>query len=277
MPAFTFATPRPADLVVEIDSGSIRVRALHEATDATTAAVEVTGDRADDVEVTQSGDRISIIGPRSSGFRRGHRELHVVVDVPAHSSLSVRTGSADLEVEGTTATTRVRSGSGDTVLDVTSGSASIATGSGDVRVHHARADLRVKSGSGQVHLGTTDHDVVVSTGSGDVEVDDNHGTTTVKTGSGGLAIGRSDADVSLATGSGDLRIGTTSRGRIAVHAASGDVAVGVAPGVPVWTDISTLSGRVRSSLPPVGEPADGQDHVELRATTVSGDVTLLER
>ena len=47
-------------------------------------------------------------------------------------------------------------------------------------------------------------------------------------------------------------------------------------GIPVWTDISTLSGSIRSNLRGAGEPAEGADHVEVRAKTVSGDIVLTE-
>ena len=52
--------------------------------------------------------------------------------------------------------------------------------------------------------------------------------------------------------------------------------VGVPAGVPVWTDITTVSGEIRSNLTGAGEPRDGADHVEVRASTVSGDVVLTE-
>ena len=42
----------------------------------------------------------------------------------------------------------------------------------------------------------------------------------------------------------------------------------------MWTDISTVSGAIRSNLEGAGEPAEGADHVELRAKTVSGDIVL---
>ena len=48
------------------------------------------------------------------------------------------------------------------------------------------------------------------------------------------------------------------------------------PATPVWTDISSLTGRIHSTLSGAGQPAEGQDHVEVRAVTVSGDVELVE-
>ena len=81
-------------------------------------------------------------------------------------------------------------------------------------------------------------------------------------------------DTRVETGSGDVSVGRISRGQVMVRAASGDVAIGVPPGVPVWTDITSVSGTIRSTLPSAGRPADGHDHVEIRARTVSGDVHL---
>ena len=76
------------------------------------------------------------------------------------------------------------------------------------------------------------------------------------------------------SGSGDLVIGRAGAGRISAKTASGDVSIGVQGGTPVWTDVRTLSGRLASSLPATGEPAEGEPFLEVRATTASGDVTL---
>ena len=101
------------------------------------------------------------------------------------------------------------------------------------------------------------------------------GTAVVKTGSGDLEVGESTADLTSKTGSGDVVVRTARRGRIQVKGASTRVHVGIPAGTPVWTDVTTVSGRVSSTLPPVGQPEPGADHVELRATTVSGDITLV--
>ena len=44
----------------------------------------------------------------------------------------------------------------------------------------------------------------------------------------------------------------------------------------MWTDVSSVSGHVRSDLVGAGQPEEGQDYLEIRATTVSGDVTLTQ-
>jgi len=66
------------------------------------------------------------------------------------------------------------------------------------------------------------------------------------------------------------------RGRVTVKGASSDVSIGVQGGVPVWTDVTTVSGTIRSDLQGAGQPEEGQDHIELRAKTVSGDIVLSE-
>ncbi len=98
----------------------------------------------------------------------------------------------------------------------------------------------------------------------------------MKSGSGGLRVREALADVSLKPASGDLVVDLMHRGQLVARNASGDITVGVPAGVPVWTDVSSVSGRIRSTLTSHGEPAEGQDFLELRAVTVSGDVHLAQ-
>lgn len=51
---------------------------------------------------------------------------------------------------------------------------------------------------------------------------------------------------------------------------------GVRRAIPVWTDCSTMTGEVSSTLLGAGEPTEGQPFIEIRATTVSGHITLSE-
>ncbi len=76
------------------------------------------------------------------------------------------------------------------------------------------------------------------------------------------------------TGSGDVHVGRIHRGAVKAKAASGDIHIGVPAGIPVWTDISCINGSVRSNLEGAGQPEKDQDYIEIRATTVSGDITL---
>jgi DUF4097 and DUF4098 domain-containing protein YvlB len=85
------------------------------------------------------------------------------------------------------------------------------------------------------------------------------------------------ADVELSTASGDLVVELMRRGQLAAKNVSGDIRVGIPAGTPVWTDVSSMTGHIRSSLQSAGQPAEGQDYVELRAKTISGDILLEQR
>ena len=111
--------------------------------------------------------------------------------------------------------------------------------------------------------------------SGDIEVGRADGPISFKTGSGDIVVREAQGgQAQLSAGSGQLHVGRMASGIAQRKNASGDIRFGVPAGTPVWTDVTSVSGHVRSSLPATGAPRDGQDHVEVTARTVSGDVYL---
>jgi DUF4097 and DUF4098 domain-containing protein YvlB len=267
----TFSTPGPVSLHVELRSGDLVVTTA----DTDETVVEVSGPDEDDVTVDQRGDDIAIVARAGRGglLGLGSRGVSVAVTVPHESRLSTKTGSADVCVDGRLGETSLRSGSGDLRLGQVAKS-SVETGSGDLQVETVTGPLHVKSGSGTIVVDRLDGEAQISTGSGDVVVGTSAEPVVVKSGSGDLRVREALDDVALNTASGDLVVDRMGRGRLSAKNASGDITVGVPAGVPVWTDISTLTGSVRSSLGGAGKPAEGQDYLELRARTVSGDITL---
>lgn len=270
MPSYTFGSPTPAKLYVELRSGRLELTATE--TDATT--ITVTGKGAEDVVVEQDGDQISVLDrkPRVSFF--GGEAITVEATVPLDSQLRTKTGSADVRAQGRLAAAWLQTGSGDVDLDEIAGPLDLGTGSGDVEVRQVSGPARFKTGSGEVTVGTAQDVTSVSSGSGDVAIKYAGGAVRVKSGSGDVRVEVAESDVSLATGSGDLAIGRVARGNVESKGASGDIRVGIPAGTPVWTDITTVTGSIRSSLESAGQPVPGQDHVELRARTVSGDIIL---
>lgn len=269
----TFPAHGPASVYVEIGSGLVRV----DATDIAETAVHVDGDGADDTTVELRGDQVVVIGPpRRVGFLSFGSDLTVTVTLPTGSDLTTRLGSADLVATGRLGGGRLKSGSGQVQAEAFTDDTVIQTGSGDVEVGSAEGHLRVKTGSGSVHVGRVAGPTALVTGSGRISVDTAVDQTVTKTGSGDVRIGQTSTDVSLRSGSGDLDIGSATRGVLKAKTASGSVQVGVPAGIPVWTDITSVSGDLRSNLQGAGQPGPGQDHLEIRATTVSGDVTLIQ-
>jgi DUF4097 and DUF4098 domain-containing protein YvlB len=268
----TFDTPDPVELYVELGSGSLTV----EATDTTESRVHVTGPQSHEFTVEHRGRHLVVVPPKGRFFGLGVEAHTVRVVVPTGSDLATKTGSADTETLGVLGVVRLKTASGDVEIERADGPLVVDSGSGDVRCHEASADLRIKSGSGDVDLGDVRGTTGISTGSGDVVIGAVHERTVVKSGSGDLELKHSASDVSLTTASGDLVIGHAPRGKITVKNVSGDVRVGIPAGTPVWTDVNTVSGSVASNLQSAGKPAEGQDYVELRASTVSGDVRLVQ-
>ena len=268
----TFETPDPVELYVELGSGSLIVQAA----DTDESVVEVSGPRAEEFTVEHRGRHLVVVPPKGRFFGIGTDAHTVRISVPTGSDLATKTGSADTETVGALASVRLKTGSGDVELERVDGPLVVDSGSGDIRCHEAGAEIRIKSGSGDVDLGDVRGTTGISTGSGDVVIGVAHERTVIKTGSGDLELKRSEADVSLTTASGDLVVGHAPRGKISAKNVSGDVRVGIPAGTPVWTDVNTVTGSVASNLQSVGRPADGQDFVELRATTVSGDVRLVQ-
>jgi DUF4097 and DUF4098 domain-containing protein YvlB len=266
-----FDTRGPVQLFCEVGRGTVSVTAH----DTTSTHVEVAGTIADQVTVEQDGDRITIVAPRQrTGFFGREPELDVTVALPTGSEAYVKTGSADVSLTGAYAECLVRSGSGDIHAESIGGPSRIETGSGDIGVGQATGELSVKSGSGDIEIREAVGPVAVSTGSGDVRIETAHAGASAKSGSGDLLVEHANGDVALAAASGDMRVGSARRGRVTLKGASGDVLVGVPAGVPVWTDITTLTGEIHSSLAGAGEPAPDSDHLEIRAQTVSGDISL---
>jgi hypothetical protein len=265
-----FSTPEPPTVYVEIASGAVVVDALD--TDQTT--VEVTGEDAEDVVVEQRGDRISVVGPRRTGFLRRNGHLRVEIAAPHDSDLVTRLGSADLTGSGRLRHARLDTGSGDIVLDEVGSDAAVKTGSGTVRVGVLGGPAVVKTGSGDIEVDDLRGPARLSTGSGDITVRAAAAPVDAKSGSGSIEVREAMADTTLSTASGDLRVGRFPAGRLSAKNVTGDIRVGIPAGVPVWTDVSSATGAVRSTLASAGQPAEGQSYVELRASSVSGDVLL---
>lgn len=267
-----FDTPEPISLYVELGKGSLTI----EAADTVESFVDVDGTDPDEVVVELRGRQLSVVTPRPRvGFFGGREPSYdITVRIPTGSDLVTKTGSATVGATGGYGLARVKSGSGAVSLDRHASPVVVDTGSGDITVADAGADLRIKSGSGDVKVGRVGGTVGISTGSGDVEIGHTAAAAVLKSGSGDLTVGDAATDLSLSSASGDLAVGTFRRGSLTAKNASGDVHVGIPEGIPVWTDVSSLSGRIGSDLEGAGQPEQGQDHIEVRAKSVSGDIVL---
>ena len=251
----TFQTSGRTSLYVEIGSGHVDVRATEE----DRVVVRVDGDDAEDVTVEQRGDRVVVIGPqRRTGFFSSSRGLDVQVSLPHDSDLATKLGSADLVVSGAIGTASLKTGSG-----YRPGRGGQRRGAGRVRLgrHLHRPGRRGPAGQGR--LGRRHGPGARRRRQRLHRVRRRRDRPRLRRRPGEdrlrqtSRVRRPEADVALSTASGDLTVDLMGAGELAAKNVSGDIRVGVPSGLPVWTDISTLSGSVRSNLEGAGQPGRG--------------------
>ena len=255
----TFSTPGPVTLTVNIPGGEIRL----ETTDDPETHVEL--DARDEealeqatIELRRRGDGHEVVVEAPKKFRLlgwGNGDYRLNIRAPHGAEVDMSTSSADVEARGRYGAVELNSASGDARFDDVDGEARINTASGDLRLQRVGGDATVNSASGDVELGSLDGRGKIRSASGDISVD------------------VANSSLSVQTASGDQEVGSIVSGQITLQSASGDIEVGVAKGVALWIDAKSMSGETTSDLDLEGEsPADGGADVELRATSMSGDI-----
>jgi DUF4097 and DUF4098 domain-containing protein YvlB len=275
--ARTFPATEPLSVEIELGSGEVIVTAA----DVSEAAVKLSPGSPGDPDALEligrsrvdlRGTALRVDVPRVMGFRR-HPDVIVEVTVPAGSAADVKTGSADIRLDGRFDDVALKSGSGDVAVDVC-GDAKVSTGSGDVRLGLVQS-ATVKTASGDVSAERSRGDLQLSTGSGDVVVLDVAGSAQLSTASGDVEVGSAGPELGVKTASGDISVRHAAEGDVEVRAVSGDVVVAVGEGTAALLDCTSVTGAVRSELEPSAEPVDTTTkRLTIRARTVSGGITI---
>jgi DUF4097 and DUF4098 domain-containing protein YvlB len=262
-----FQTPGPVLLELRLPQGDIDV----ETADTQETVVQLTGLPDDElaeiarIDMRERGGtyEVRVEVEDRQGFSRlwKSQDLRLEVRAPHVSELRARGGSADLRGRGRF------------------GPVAVDTGSGDIEVDEVRGDAAVKSGSGDVRVRGVAGNASVATGSGDIDVGSAGGDAELRSASGDVHLGEGGHDVSVQTASGDQRIDAVSRGQVTLQSASGDMVVGVRRGSRLAVDARSMSGDTSSEidlddfdLGDAGEAGGEEPLVELRATTMSGDI-----
>lgn len=149
-----------------------------------------------------------------------------------------------------------------------------ATASADVVATGRLGCADVRTASGDVSIEAADGATEVKTASGDVELGHMHDATDVKTMSGNVVVRETGTATEVNTMSGDVRIRRAASGAIQVRSMSGDLEAAIAPGATLFVDANSASGDVRSELQVTGNAPSGPADVDLRATSMSGDIVV---
>jgi DUF4097 and DUF4098 domain-containing protein YvlB len=266
MTTWEFPCPDPAAIHISAwASGNVAVSG--ETTDVISVEVVPSSPRAnaddllDQVRVTFENGRLAVKGPRKYGLRM-RTGLDLTIKAPAGSDCQAHTAAADVSLIGQLGEVGLNTASGDVTVASASGAATVQTASGDIFVDRADADVRISTASGDVQVGRARGELRINAVSGDLEIGDVAGQIDARTVSGDIAVRELSG--------GHAELGTTS----------GDMRIMVKPGLGVYLDLSSLSGKVRSDLDESGSDGPdegGQDataNVELRCRTVSGNVRI---
>jgi DUF4097 and DUF4098 domain-containing protein YvlB len=281
----TFQTPGETRLDIRLGAGEVRLETaeVSETTvvleplrdnDASTSAIENAR-----VELRGRGNGHEVVidvrdRGKGFGFSRG-AEVLVAVTSPEGTSVETKSGSADIEGRGRFGSVEVETGSGDVEFGEIAGEASISAASGDVQLSSVGKDAQVNTASGDVQVRSIAGEAKVNSASGDVIIREVQGELKVNSASGDVLVREAASSVEINTASGDQQVGSVTTGKVTLKSASGDLKVGIREGTSLWVDARSRSGEVTSELPVSELPPDGNGpSVELRANTMSGDITV---
>jgi DUF4097 and DUF4098 domain-containing protein YvlB len=271
----TFRTPRQLVLNVSLPRGDLQIRTAD--TEETTVTVSGSGERAErqlekaEIRFSDRGDHDELVVDLDTddfGFRKGrlsfsisldrHDSIDVRITVPHGTRVVATTASADVRADGRYGAMEVNSASGDVFVGEVEEDATLKTASGDVSVTRVGGSLKANSAAGDLRVGPVGGNAEIKTAAGDVNVDEVGGSVTVH------------------GASGDVRVGAVTAGSAELKSVSGDMLVGIRRGSRVWMDVKTVTGDARSELDVGGDEDDGEGPlVELRATTMSGDIKIV--
>jgi len=277
----TFDSRGPISVNVEIGVGEIRLIAGDRAdtvVDVRPADPSRKGDvkAAQQTRVDYSDGALRIKGQqswRNYTIRGGGEAVHVIIELPAGSTVAGEAGLGTLHATGRYADFRYKSGAGDIQIDEVAGLA-LKTSAGNITVGRAHGNCDVATASGTVRLGVVAGSAVVKNSNGDTEIGDIAGDLRVKAANGKVSVDRAQSTVGVVTANGDIRLGEVVRGAVVAKTAYGRIDVGVRDGVATWLDLNTAYGKVSSDLDAAERPAPGEETVELKARTAYGDVTV---
>jgi DUF4097 and DUF4098 domain-containing protein YvlB len=236
--------------------------------------VEVTGtagDQVERVEVTSSGTTTSIHVQSRSGMSLGSSaEAHLIVRVPAKSSITATLVSADLKLSGVQGDVNFQTVSGDVSGNV-GGNVHASTVSGGVQMTAESAK--------SIEITTISGDILLTGGGGEVDITTVSGDAQIELGT--VSWGR------LKTVSGDMSTLLTLApdAKLEAESVSGNVRFEFPSAPAAEFDVQSFSGDIHNCFGP--KPTEtrygpgsrltfnnGDGHAHVRIATKSGDVNL---
>jgi hypothetical protein len=257
------ASGPPPRIEVRNAAGSVTVTALEGAeqldvrVEPLDAAAEDLLDRVEiDVRDAESDDvptRLRVVVPERRLLRTP--AFAVRITTPPGAAARIAVASADAELTGRF------------------GDLDLRSASGDVDAEHG-SDVHARTASGDTRIGTIDGRGSVASASGDIRVGRAAGDLQLRTASGDASVEQTAENLAISTASGDATVGAATGGAVQIKTVSGDASVGVVPGLRIWLNLSSVSGRMDSQLDDDGDADDGPAGLSLTMRSVSGDMRI---
>lgn len=259
---------------VDIDNvaGSIEVQGWDKSEVAVTGTI---GKDVERVDVTGDGNRTSIrvVLPHGLHWHMSDGDAHLVVRVPANSSVSATLVSSDLKISAVRGALELRSVSGNISGE----------GGGDVRANEVSGDIHFTANAAKrIEAKAISGDIVLTAGNTDIEA------TTVS-GDAHLTLGTvSRARFKTVSGSISATLAAAADAQIDGESISGDIKLEFAGEPAADFDVQTLSGDIDNCFGPKPvEPRHGpgkrlafktgEGSARVHLTSNSGEVRLCTR
>jgi hypothetical protein len=279
----TFETPQPIRLHVENEVGPVNVIARPDVSTTVVSLIALSPEAEEvitraTIECRATGSTHAVVvkiprRPARRASRCGAVAVHV--ELPEGSDVALSTAAGEIEVTGTVGSADLKTASGRVATDDISGGLRVATASGHVSVASVRGWLRMRTASGDLRCARAGGAVDCASTTGDVEIGAADDTVKVDATSGEVRLGELHQGARVANVSGNVRVRSLEGGRLDVRSVSGDVAVGVATGVDLYVDVSTM-GAFSSDIPINDHPGAGGSgiKVEVAVSSVTGNVDI---
>ncbi|MET7938422.1 DUF4097 family beta strand repeat-containing protein [Streptomyces sp. NPDC005322] len=272
-----FDTPEQLSVTLEIEVGAARIIASKR-TDTVVEVLPRDGAEEADVRaaeqtnVTCSGGRLLVRGPKKRSLFGKSGSLDVTIELPAGSDILAISGLADFSCEGPLGECRLKTSVGDLQVDEAA-AVHLKTAHGDIRVNRVAGDAEI-TGAGRVAIESIAGAAIVKNGNGETVIGEITGDLRANSSNGRISVGVAHAGVDAKSANGPISIGEVVRGQVVLQAASGDLEVGIRESTAAWLDVHTRLGAVHNSLGPSEAPGASDETVEIRARTGIGDIVI---
>ncbi|MFI2260023.1 DUF4097 family beta strand repeat-containing protein [Streptomyces tubercidicus] len=275
MPAFD--TPEPLSVTVEIDLGSVRIAASKRIDTVVEVLPRDATDEADlraaqQTKVTCSGGKLLVKGPKKRSLFGKCGSVGVTIELPTGSDVLGTSPMADFTLEGRLGECRLKTSFGDIQVDEAE-TVNLRTEYGDIRLDRVAGDAELV-GAGRIEAHEIAGAALVKNGNGETVIGEVTGALRARASNGLISVGVAHAGVDAKSANGAIRIGEVARGQVVLHAAAGDLEVGIREASAAWLEVATGVGSVHNDLGAADGPGDSAETVEVRAHTSIGDILI---